>query len=186
MSSFDLAIDTVFKHEGFYSNSRNDRGGPTQYGISLLFLKSIGDLDGDGFSDGDFDFDGDVDINDIQAITRTKAKALYKTHWWDKNKYRMIGSQQVATKVFDLAVNMGSTQAHKLLQRAVNDTAAKSRVIRTDGFLGARSFEAINWEVPEILLASFRKRAADFYLGLIEKNPKFEVYRNGWLARAKA
>lgn len=57
MSNFDTAIITVLRHEGLFVNDSDDAGGATHYGVSLRWLKSIGDLDNDGFVDGDLDHD---------------------------------------------------------------------------------------------------------------------------------
>lgn len=179
MSNFYTAIHVVLKHEGFFVNDRNDPGGATNYGVSLRWLKTIGDLDGDGFLDGDFDHDGDVDAEDIKKMQQDDAIKLYRQHWWDKNQYEKIINQAIATKTFDFAVNMGSKQAHKCLQRAIR--AASSTKLIDDGILGVKSLEAINAANPPVLLAAFRSEAAGFYRAL--NKPK---YIEGWLNRAYA
>ena len=78
MSEFVLAIPTVFEHEGFFSNDPNDRGGPTQYGISLPLLEDLPDADGGGFLDGDINHDGIVNIDDIRALDIPAAQQLYQ------------------------------------------------------------------------------------------------------------
>lgn len=179
MSNFYTAVHVVLKHEGFFTNDSSDPGGATNYGISIRWLKTIGDLDGDGLLDGDFDHDGDIDIEDIRKMRQDDAIKLYRQHWWDKNQYEKIINQSIATKTFDFAVNMGSKQAHKCLQRAIR--AASGINLLDDGILGVQSLEAINAANIPILVAAFRSEAAGFYRALNKSK-----YIKGWLNRAYA
>lgn len=162
MSHFDRAMQTVLHHEGGYVDDPHDAGGATKYGISLRWLKTV---------------DKNADKSIIKNLTLGTAVKLYKTHWWDRYDYDRINNEQVATKIFDLAVNMGATQAHKLAQRAVR--AATGRVLVEDGILGSKSIAAINSANPDILLAALRSEAACYYRSL--NQPRF---LNGWLNRA--
>lgn len=177
MSNFNTAVLTVLKHEGGYVNDPQDTGGATNHGISLRFLKAVGDLDNNGFLDGDFDLDGHVDVHDISKMTQDDAINIYRHHWWDKYQYDRIINQSIATKVFDLAVNMGAKQAHICLQRAVRSACGVE--LLEDGVLGIKSIAAINNAPQSELLAAFRSEAASFYRSL--NRPR---YLNGWLKRA--
>lgn len=185
MSTFDLAIPTVLKHEGLFSNDPNDPGGATKYGISLRWLKSLTDRNADGFLVGDLDHDGDVDINDIKDITQDDAKGFYKKYWWDRYGYQSINDQSIATKILDLSVNMGSIQAHTNLQRACLACYGID-TLQVDGKLGAITFALINKANIPQLLAAFRSETAGFYRTLIAINPSSEKYQDGWMTRAYA
>jgi len=166
---FEIAIQTVLKHEGGYTV---DHAGPTNYGVTLRSL------------DVDIDLDGDIDGDDIRAMTIEDAIAFYKRRWWDRYKYYEINHMLLATKVFDLAVNMGSKQAGKLVQRAMR--AFDVRLVE-DGVLGPVSFNAIN-NIPyrDGLIIGVRCEAAGFYRSLVAGKPKFEEFLKGWLNRAYA
>ncbi len=182
--TFLQAVETVLLHEGGFVNDATDPGGATRYGISLRYLISLGeiDLDHDGFNDFDFDRDGDVDADDIRQMPRETAIQLYYDNWWVKFGYDGLPGG-IAPKVFDLAVNMGARQAHKLLQRACR---ACGENILDDGIIGPLTrrvlFDLDQWGA----MTAFRSEAAGFYRGLIITKPKFEKYRNGWLSRAYA
>lgn len=176
MSHFNQAIKTTLAHEGGFVNDPTDPGGVTNWGVSLRFLKSAGDLDQDGMLDGDIDGDGDVDYNDIKNMTRDEAVEIYRLHFWDKYDYNQINDYTIAARVFDMCVNMGSRQAAKLIQRAVR--------VGDDGVLGPVSFNAINSADPAHLIGEIRLQHVLFYLTLIEQKPKFKKYRMGWLRRA--
>lgn len=177
MSNFDTAIITVLRHEGLFVNDPQDPGGATNFGVSLRWLKSVGDLDHDGFLDGDFDRDGDVDVDDIKKMTKEDAIKLYRTHWWDYYNYERITNQLITTKVFDLAVNMGAKPAHRCLQRAMR--AVNGLCLLEDGIIGIKTLEAVNTVYPDILLSALKSEAAGFYRSLNKTK-----YIEGWLNRA--
>ncbi len=178
MSSFALAISLLLTHEGGFVDHPADPGGATNYGISLSYLSSLGDLDGDGYQDGDLDKDGDVDAADIRALTRDEAIHLYATQWWERYGYDRIQNQVIAAKVFDLAVNMGARQAHRVVQRALRSAGVQ---VAEDGILGPKTLAAINGVMSWKLLPAIRSEAAGFYRSL--QRPEFI---QGWLNRAYA
>jgi lysozyme family protein len=179
MSNFEAAIDTVLHHEGVMSSDAKDAGGPTHYGISLRFLKSLNAPDSAGFFAGDVNHDGHIDVADIYALTRRQAIALYRLYYWERYGYARLTHQALATKVFDLCVNIGSFASHCALQRAVR--AAGGPCLREDGVLGPKTVQAVNTCDPDILLAAYRSEAASHYRLLHQ--PHFE---KGWLNRAYA
>ena len=182
-SHFDKAILITLKHEGGFVNDPVDPGGATNWGVSIRFLKTAGDGDGDGFLDGDIDHDGDIDVDDIKNMTVEQARKIYRIHFWDKYKYDMIVDFTVAARLFDMTVNMGARQAGKIIQRALNNCGYQLKV---DGKVDKMTFSAINCTNPELLMAEIRQEHAQFYIDLIAAKPKFEKYRTCWLRRAAA
>ncbi len=69
-TAFRLAHEHVAKWEGGYFDHPNDPGGVTMYGVSLMFLKSL------GLVEGDIDGDGDIDRDDVLAIKRDGQKHI--------------------------------------------------------------------------------------------------------------
>lgn len=70
---FEKAHEFVQRWEGGYCDDAGDPGGATKYGVSLRFLRSEGyDIDGDG----------DVDVDDVKAVTKAKARELFRKHFW--------------------------------------------------------------------------------------------------------
>lgn len=181
---FERALGVVLAHEGGFSNNPNDPGGATDFGISLRWLKENGklDLDADGSPDGDLNLDGHIDIEDIKLLTRETAGGFYRRFWWDKYGYGQL-HLTVGIKVFDLAVNMGSHQAHKILQRACR---ACGHPLLDDGILGPKTMAAVNQITPAALAIAMRSEAAGFYRLLAATKPNLTVFLNGWLNRAYA
>jgi len=177
MSEFKYAIPATLEFEGGYVNDPVDAGGATKYGISLRFLKGLPK------EWADTNLDGGVDVDDIKALKKEDAMAIYEEFWWKKYHYRLIDAQEVATKVFDMAVNMGATQAHKLLQRACQKACFGDQP-KDDGVLGIVTLGFINNVDPKRLLALLRAQCVWFYEKIIERNPKQAKFKAGWLRRA--
>ena len=180
-SNFEYAVREVLKHEGGYVNHKSDPGGATNYGISLRWLRIQADLD--GLVDFDIDRDGDLDANDIKAMTPNDAQQFYFKYWWRAYGYQRITDVMVASKTFDLAINMGAKQAHKLLQRACVTCGIP---VQDDGVFGAATASAVNNCDAGMLIGALRTEAKYFYLGLIDKQPDFLAFKTGWLTRAIA
>lgn len=186
MDKFLYAVDVILEHEGGFVDNKHDPGGATNYGISLRWLKSLV-----GDPESDVDQDGDVDADDIKHLTPAKARKFYQRYWWDRYAYNNITNIGVATKVFDMSVNMGGKQAHKLTQRAMRAVGVE---LVDDGILGPISFDAINKALPQLLIPALRCTQAGFYYALVMRNEAlrkngvdvedFSVFLKGWLNRA--
>jgi lysozyme family protein len=176
MAMFELAIPTILRHEGGYVNDKDDPGGATNWGVSLRWLQSQGE------EIGDLDHDGDIDVQDIAKMTQEQACAIYQNSWWTRYGYSYLKAQAVATKVFDMAINMGAKQAHKLVQRAVNRYG--SHQLFEDGVLGPMSMSCINDCNGDFLLNLIREEQATFYRNLARTKPKLSKFLRGWLKRA--
>ena len=187
---FKLALATVLKHEGGFVDDPVDPGGATNFGISLRFLRAEIERSAElSLAEFDIDADGDLDAADMEGLTRDQAAELYRSAFWDRHKYGEISAAAIAIKVFDLAVNMGPRQAHKLLQRAIR--AARGNPLADDGVLGPKTWGALisatlTPDDTHALLAALRSEAAGFYRALIAQKPRFVKYRGGWLSRAYA
>lgn len=152
---FDRAVKVLLSHEGGYSNRASDPGGETKYGISKRTYPEL----------------------DIPALTEDHAKALYRSDWWDMYQYHRFGNYAVALKVFDHAPNIGWTanpkapRAHVFIQLAINELvqageAEAKYLLKVDGFLGNRTFEAANAVDPTLLVLRYLSRVHSHYQAL--------------------
>lgn len=168
---YERAIAVLLAHEGDFTDHPSDPGGETNFGISLRFLKGVGlDVDGDGV----------IGPDDIRKLSRADAVSLYRREWWDRHGYDRL-PDDIAIKVFDLAVNMGARQAHKLLQRACH---ACGSAISEDGVLGPVTIAAARTIAADALLPALRSEAAGFYRALVAARPDLNPFLNGWIRRA--
>jgi lysozyme family protein len=158
-SKFLKAFDYVLKHEGGYVNDKADPGGETKFGISKRSYPHL-------------------NINDL---TLDQAREIYHRDFWTKAKCEQIVDENLAVKFFDLCVNMGISQAVRLVQRALR--AAGQNVIE-DGVIGPATLAAINKADPTDLLAALKSEAAGFYRLIAQANPSQQRFIDGWLRRA--
>lgn len=166
MSTFELAIVTILQHEGGFINNPNDKGGATNFGISQRYLSHL--------------LNREVTTEEIKTLSKEKAMQIYKKHWWDQYSYGAIMSQAIATKVFDLAINIGPYYAHRLLQHACWKTQGrKLPELIDDGIIGPITINVVNNINPESLLSAIKSEATEFYRSL--HKPAFE---KGWIKRA--
>lgn len=183
MADFERAIKTVLAHEGRFVDHKSDPGGATNYGISLRFLLSTGDLDKDGWPDGDINYDGEINVEDIKFLSIDDAKDLYRMYFWDKLRLDRLHADVIATKIFDIAVNTGNTPAIKIVQRAVRSAIGKNLI--DDGIIGLQTISYINMcntRFNEPLLAAIKSEAAGYYRAIRYKGSK--DFLKGWLNRA--
>lgn len=173
MSEFSIAIPTILRHEGRYSNNPADSGGATNFGVSLRYLKQAGLLEELELEEGDPTHN---DMLAIQNMTKDEACEIYLKKWWTPYGYSAFNAQVIGTKVFDTAVNLGAGRAHKMLQFILHLTE--------DGVLGPKSYNEANAFPAAALLISYQNSQAQFYRNLVAANPARQQFLNGWLARA--
>lgn len=172
-NNFETAIKKVLANEGGFANDEDDSGGITKYGITLFFLKGYNiDLNGDGI----------IDAKDIMEMTLPQARWVYRKFIWELNHYGKFIHSTIATKAFDMGVNMGESQATKLLQRAINLLSQPDIVV--DGVRGPKTIDNANKLEETSLLHELRIQSMAFYKGLVEKKPSNQKFLKGWLRRA--
>lgn len=197
---FAAAVEEVLRAEGGFVDDPVDRGGTTNFGISLRFLAAEGqfDEDGDGKADFDLDMDGDIDGRDIRKLTRGDAVYLYHRCFWQRLQADMF-PQPIGEMVFDQAVNGGLTAARKMLQRAINTCllhcglgAPSSGIptLKVDGVIGPASHAALLRVLTHPcggkaeLAEAFRNVANERYRQIVRRFPSQQRFLKGWLARA--
>jgi lysozyme family protein len=158
-AKFEQAIKRVLEFEGGYVNDPNDSGGETKYGISRRSYPNL----------------------DIRNLSLDGAKLIYYRDFWEPQLYGKFRSAEVAAKVFDLAVNTGTSTAHTLLQRALR---AVGNPVKEDGILGKVTLNAVNSADEKVLLAALKSEAAGHYRCIVSKNVSQNKFINGWLKRA--
>jgi lysozyme family protein len=168
---FNYAVNVVLHHEGGFSDDSKDSGGPTHFGITPKFLLDINyctTLENCQYK--------------ILCLDIDEAKSIYKQYFWDKYHYDLFESLEIATKVFDMSVNMGALEAHKLFQRAINTISYRRLLV--DGILGIRTIHTANNLPASYLHDELRDQSKMFYDELTLKNPNDKRFLKGWEMRA--
>lgn len=169
---FKKAMPYVFMHEGGYNNRINDRGGATNFGISLRFLQGIKE---------DLNDDGKIDFRDLQGLKQAQAEKLYFQHFW-RPLYDALKYERLAIKLFDTAINMGHFMSNRLLQRTLISLGGK---LLEDGIIGAVTISIVNKYSENQLLDAYCKVQDAYYKAIIRDNPSQAEFAKGWAKRAK-
>jgi lysozyme family protein len=171
-SRLDRALDFTLEHEGGWSDRKNDKGGKTNWGITLAVLKGLG---------RDVDLDGDVDADDLRALPKEEARAIYENLYWFGDPFL---DDAVAIKHFDIGVHAGPGTANKILQRAINNFWGRP-LLAEDGHLGPKTLAAANALPPKDMLQALCAEQLGHYLNIIRLDPTQIEFQNGWIKRAK-
>jgi lysozyme family protein len=177
MADYQAAIKVILAHEGGLADDPDDHGGVTNFGLTIPFLNSEADPQkyvGHGLP---------WTREDILHMTRDLATTIYKDCIWDRHGYGNINDTLVATKVFDMGVNMGEVQGEKLTQRACN-ACGTTPTLYVDGNLGPKSYAAINAIEKDTMLKAIVVQATAFYEWIIQHDPTQEKFRHTWMDRA--
>ena len=165
MSSFEKAIPTILKHEGGLVDDPKDPGGITNFGISKRSFPEL----------------------DILHMSMGQAVGIYREQYWLHGIYDAIVDQDTATKVFDLAVNMGHRAAHRLLQKALRKFKnLHGTDIKVDGVFGPVTLRTTNMLPSSSLLEELRIQAAVYYVSLMVKKPGLVRFAYNWMRRAQS
>lgn len=156
---FDYAIPKTLEHEGGYVNNKNDSGGETNFGITKRSYPRL----------------------DIRNLTKNDAIAIYYRDFWAKFQYLEQLELAIAAKTFDAGVNMGPSQARKLLKRAGNKMGLS---LNENTPIDSSDVNSLNSLDQSALLTTFRETIADFYKDLVRRKPKNSQFLKGWLRRA--
>lgn len=150
-SDWEKAIEFVLKMEGGHVNDPNDPGGETKYGISKKAYPNV----------------------DITNLTLDEAKKIYKRDYWDQCHCDELPTG-FAISIMDMAVNMGTGKAKRLLQTVLE--------VGVDGIIGpitvSAAHKARDWRVKKFLAGRLVE-----YTRIINKNPNLMVFANNWSYR---
>ena len=111
----------------------------------------------------------------VKKLSVKDAEEIYRNEYW---KFDGIRDQPIATKLFDMSVNMGVGTAVKMLQRILG--------VDVDGIFGTRTLDAVNGDDPDILMLDLVQACINRYEAIIKNDPTQERFRKGWMRRAKS
>jgi lysozyme family protein len=177
VANFDKAFAFMAPHEWNlrrnYTNDPDDPGGPTKFGITLNAWRELG-------SHADLNNDGVIDAKDIQLLTEAEAKVFYQTRYWKVND---ISDDRLASKLFDIGVNLGTQTATCYLQKAINSLGG---AVSVDGKLGQTTAAEANKRPAADLLKAICDLQQHHYETWIAERTNREKYRSDLIGRAKS
>lgn len=180
---FSVCLRALLKTEGGFVDHPNDRGGATNFGISLRFLRAEAAISKPVRAL----FPGAIGVETVRNMTVDQAAELYLRCFWVPAKCDAL-PRPIDGAVFDQAVNGGIRTAGRLLQKATNAVSASLGLPRLaeDGAIGVQTIAAAHRVPRADLIAEMRRVAANRYRGIAIASPSQGVFLAGWISRANA
>ena len=168
--SVDQMIDGILRREGGFVNHPNDRGGPTNFGITMKTLAA-------------WRSPKPVDIPDVRSLKTEEAKQIYSTNYFTRPKIDRLPAA-IQPIMFDMSINHGPATAVKLLQQLLNDNG---RTCSVDGGIGDETIErakAADTAMGKALINGLVARRVALFKQIVEGDESQRVFLAGWLNRA--
>lgn len=174
MTPFDRALQHTLGIEGGFSDDAADSGGATRWGITEVVAREFG-------------YKGEM-----SALPLEFAKGVYRQKYWDLLHLDLVAalSEQVASELFDTAVNTGVSFAAKSIQRilnVMNREASDYQDIEVDGLIGPSTLRSLRLFLAlrgiagsRVLFSALNSLQGAFYIELAERRSKDEKFVYGW------
>lgn len=179
---FWFAMDFTRKWEGGWSDHPDDKGGATNYGITIGRLKELAQSAPAWLTS--IGVEALVTKDTVRSLTREQAELIYRREYWDAVS---LGSfpRRVAAFLFDAHVNHGWKNAVRIAQRGYNAIIGPyGTPLSTDGVMGIKTKVALGNESDKLISACIDARE-NFYRSIVANNPKQKAFLKGWLNRAE-
>jgi|SRR6516164_10047719 lysozyme family protein len=163
MATFDDAVAEVLKDEGGKLIPDDHGRGPSKWGVTLKTAQQF------------FPHWRD---SDIANLTKEQATEFYRMGFWEYYHYDRIDNAELASKVFNEAVNLGGPTVNKILQNCVGVTP--------DGTIGPGTLGAVNANDASEVLACLKAGCEARHKWVAEHYPELASNLSGWLARDMA
>ncbi len=153
----------MLRHEGGFSDHPADKGGSTNMGITQRTLDEARRADASL----------PVFVGDL---TQAQVASIYHWRYW---LFDGVADQRVATKLFDMVVNLGPGRATLLAQRALGGAVAM------DGRWGPVTECAVNAQDADGFLQALCLEQEAFYRRIVANDQTQAVFLKGWIRRAQ-
>lgn len=175
----DEIFNIILEKEGGYVNNPNDKGGPTNWGITQAVANAHG-------------YTGDM-----RNLTRAQALDIYEADYWYGPRFDQVAtlSPDIAAELCDTGVNMGPAVAAKFLQRTLNVMNNQGSLypdITADGQIGPRTIAALKSYLTtrgstatRVMLKALNSLQGARYIDISEQRPANEAFTFGWFERVE-
>jgi lysozyme family protein len=160
-TNFDKSLQLILKFEGGFCDDPQDKGGKTNFGI----IQTVYDT---------YRKSKNIPIQSVQLITDQEVKDIYYKNYWLAAKCDKLPAG-VDTVHFDAAVNCGTGQAAKFLQRTIGVTV--------DGVIGDQTLAKVNSLNSTVAVKTYSGNRVDFYIDLVVKDVTQLKFLKGWIRR---
>jgi lysozyme family protein len=165
-------IEVILEHEGGYVDHPADKGGPTNWGITIdTYSRWLGRR---------------ATIDEVRNMKKEEAREIYESQYLTGPRIHTL-PEPPRTQVLDMAVNHGPRNGIRMLQRTIN--LAGFGPADVDGAIGPqtrRLTEQAMKEMGNYFNNALVEERLKFYNNIIERNPSQRVFIRGWTRRAES
>lgn len=167
-----IAIEHILKYEGGYVNDPHDRGGETNYGVTVAVAREYG-------------YEGEM-----KDMPKELAEEIAYERYLKPIKYQELASYAliIAEILADIAYNKGVSRAGKFLQACLNNIGNYG--LEVDGVIGNGTLSAYREYLDRRkkqgvlnLSCGILSRNGEHYMALVQKDKTQARFINGWMAR---
>lgn len=171
MADFNLFIPILLRNEGGWSDRSDDRGGPTNKGVTFkLFVSCAQRILGIAPT-----------LEALKALTDEQSASIYRVVFWNEMRGDDFQSQDLANIVCDYFVNAGHP-ATKLLQSIINQLSLGS-FVTVDGVIGPATIAALNGVNQALAYRSYKQQRIEQYRQIAAADPLEADNLHGWINR---
>ena len=167
MANINEFVPLLFRWEGGYVNDPDDRGGPTNRGVTLNTWRAHGyDINGDSV----------IDLNDLKQISREDAvEHVLRPHYWNRWQADQIHSQAIANLLVGWV--WGSGKYGITIPQGILG-------VKQDGIVGIKTLNAVNNypDQEELFYKLWHGKRAYLNMICIDR-PQNKKFLKGWLNR---
>lgn len=155
-------IDRLIAREGGFVNHPDDRGGPTNMGITMATLQAWRKTG--------------ISINDVEDLDIGEARQIYFANYWQRPGLNTlaIGSYPL-DMLFDSCVLHGPTRTVRLLQACLG--------CHVDGKIGPITRECAGRLDGPRLMALFMAARVEMLGEILTQSPRQSAFAHGWMRR---
>lgn len=165
MAKIEFLVPIILKWEGGYVNHPNDKGGPTNKGVTIGTYSYYRKLKGLQTPS----------VTELKNISDAEWLDILKTLYWDKWQGDNINNQSIANLLVDWY--WGSGKYGIIFPQRILGVA-------DDGIVGKITLSAINsYQSQEELFFLLRNRRKKHFKDIIKQDPSQKIFLNGWLNR---
>ena len=187
MAQFSLSYRKTGKNEGGYANNPNDKGGETWRGIARTRHPEWEGWEIIDKKKLESDFPNSLDID---AFLPNMLVKFYHDNFWVPISGDLIPDQDIADRLYDIAVNSGPGTAIKFLQTSINLLNRNQKLyldIAVDGSMGQHTIGALtsclSVRGKDILLLDLALEQGCNYRRIMLSDPTQEEFLLGWYGR---
>lgn len=166
LNRFETCLAFVLEREGGYVCHPNDKGGPTNCGITQTVCDEL-------FSSKK------LPKMNVRDLTKEQISDIYLNLYWLPTCANYMPAP-LDIVVFDSAVNHGVKQSIRFLQHTLDLTDI-------DGICGAKTLKAVkeNADKARAIAITIINRRSQFYDNIVRRDPSQDVFLAGWKNRLK-